>query len=98
MRQNIAGKINGLAEVENRILGARTPLCGRKNAIGSHGSGKSGARNRGHRTAFRLAPKAPSALLHLHATHEVALAQRHAVGAQDVVGRGGVEIEVGQRE
>jgi hypothetical protein len=59
MRQNIAGKINGLAEVENRILGARTPLCGRKNAIGSHGSGKSGARNRGHRTASRLAPKAP---------------------------------------
>jgi hypothetical protein len=53
MRQNIAGKINGLAEAENRILGAQTPLSGRKNAIGWHGSGRSSARKRGHHTAPR---------------------------------------------
>src|SRR6266850_1508769 len=39
-----------------------------------------------------------SALLHFQPADEVALAERHAVGAQDVVGGGGVEIEVGQRE
>ena len=39
-----------------------------------------------------------SALLQLQPAQEVPLAQRHAVGAQDVVGGGGVEIEIGQRE
>ena len=34
----------------------------------------------------------------LKTTHEVPLAERNAVGAQDVVGGGGVEIEIRQRE
>jgi hypothetical protein len=39
-----------------------------------------------------------SGLLHVQPAHKVPLAQGNAVGAQDVVGGGGVEIEIGQRE
>ena len=38
---------------------------------------------------------ASSGLLEVQPAHEVALAQRNAVDAQDVVGGGGVEIEIG---
>src|SRR3978361_1169371 len=39
-----------------------------------------------------------SPLLEVQPSHEIPLAERNAVGAQDVVGGGGVEIEIGQRE
>src|SRR5690348_14353034 len=42
--------------------------------------------------------EAPSALLQVQPAHVVPLAERHTVGAQDVVGGGGVKIEVRQRE
>src|SRR3954469_25947415 len=39
-----------------------------------------------------------SPLLEVQPAHEIPLAQGNAIGAQDVVGGGGVEIEIGQRE
>src|SRR3954453_14522220 len=48
--------------------------------------------------ASRTSAANAGSLLHLHPAHEVPLAQGDAVGAQDVVGGGGVEIEVWKRE
>src|SRR5438105_4190073 len=39
-----------------------------------------------------------SGLLQVQPAHEIPLAQRNAVGAQDVVGGGSVEVEIGQRK
>src|SRR6187551_4043058 len=55
-------------------------------------------RDGGTAVRYTVQPHLPSALLHLQPAHEIALAQRHTIGAQDVVGGGGVEIEVRQRE
>src|SRR5687767_2622994 len=49
-------------------------------------------------TAEFAATSQPPSRLQLQPAHEVALADRHTAVAQDVVGGGGVEEEVRQRE